>query len=161
MMFVFFLMIRRQPRSKRTDTLFPYTTLFRSDIDHHAALEPARFVRADPDHLDRVAGGVLADQRHHLGGADVESDDECLVAFAVHVWGPGLGLGDWGFGKAGKLADQGVRGIRAAQADRTRCPSPNAASPSPNPCSSRSEEHTSERPPRRLISYAVSCVNTT
>src|SRR3546814_19612897 len=26
-------MIRRQPRSTRTDTLFPYTTLFRSDID--------------------------------------------------------------------------------------------------------------------------------
>src|SRR3546814_5839509 len=26
-------MIRRPPRSKRTDTLFPYTTLFRSDRD--------------------------------------------------------------------------------------------------------------------------------
>src|SRR3546814_4019930 len=29
-MFVFFLSIRRPPRSTRTDTLFPYTTLFRS-----------------------------------------------------------------------------------------------------------------------------------
>src|SRR3546814_11069236 len=29
---VFFLMIRRPPRSTRTDTLFPYTTLFRSAI---------------------------------------------------------------------------------------------------------------------------------
>src|SRR3546814_7350100 len=29
-LFVFFLMIRRPPRSTRTDTLFPYTTLFRS-----------------------------------------------------------------------------------------------------------------------------------
>src|SRR3546814_3806398 len=29
--FFFFLMIRRPPRSTRTDTLFPYTTLFRSD----------------------------------------------------------------------------------------------------------------------------------
>src|SRR3546814_14635005 len=28
----FFLMIRRPPRSTRTDTLFPYTTLFRSSI---------------------------------------------------------------------------------------------------------------------------------
>src|SRR3546814_8242177 len=27
----FFLIIRRPPRSTRTDTLFPYTTLFRSD----------------------------------------------------------------------------------------------------------------------------------
>src|SRR3546814_3338947 len=30
MCFFFFLMIRRPPRSTRTDTLFPYTTLFRS-----------------------------------------------------------------------------------------------------------------------------------
>src|SRR3546814_3696074 len=29
--FLFFLMIRRPPRSTRTDTLFPYTTLFRSE----------------------------------------------------------------------------------------------------------------------------------
>src|SRR3546814_16713266 len=29
--FIFFLMIPRPPRSTRTDTLFPYTTLFRSD----------------------------------------------------------------------------------------------------------------------------------
>src|SRR3546814_20980243 len=31
---VFFLMIRRPPRSTRTDTLFPYTTLFRSEGGH-------------------------------------------------------------------------------------------------------------------------------
>src|SRR3546814_7962526 len=31
-MMFFFLMIRRPPRSTRTDTLFPYTTLFRSVI---------------------------------------------------------------------------------------------------------------------------------
>src|SRR3546814_16787719 len=30
-MFFLFLMILRPPRSTRTDTLFPYTTLFRSD----------------------------------------------------------------------------------------------------------------------------------
>src|SRR3546814_2787219 len=30
MILFFFLMIRRPPRSTRTDTLFPYTTLFRS-----------------------------------------------------------------------------------------------------------------------------------
>src|SRR3546814_3460179 len=38
---LFFLMIRRPPRSTRTDTLFPYTTLFRSSaslrrVDHNA-----------------------------------------------------------------------------------------------------------------------------
>src|SRR3546814_5620139 len=30
--YFFFLMIRRPPRSTRTDTLFPYTTLFRSEV---------------------------------------------------------------------------------------------------------------------------------
>src|SRR3546814_15950007 len=47
MLFVF-LMIRRPPRSTRTDTLFPYTTLFRSQVPtgtapamhgSHAAME--------------------------------------------------------------------------------------------------------------------------
>src|SRR3546814_13037068 len=33
--FFFFLMIRRPPRSTRTDTLFPYTTLFRSAAPRH------------------------------------------------------------------------------------------------------------------------------
>src|SRR3546814_7125410 len=37
MSFVFFLMIRRPPRSTRTDTLFPYTTLFRSAAPCSAA----------------------------------------------------------------------------------------------------------------------------
>src|SRR3546814_5964934 len=32
-------MIRRPPRSTRTDTLFPYTTLFRSRLGAHIALE--------------------------------------------------------------------------------------------------------------------------
>src|SRR3546814_5248543 len=37
---LFFLMIRRPPRSTRTDTLFPYTTLVRSR--HFAGRERAR-----------------------------------------------------------------------------------------------------------------------
>src|SRR3546814_2466308 len=35
--FFFFLMIRRPPRSTRTDTLFPYTTLFRSTASTKAS----------------------------------------------------------------------------------------------------------------------------
>src|SRR3546814_15231861 len=38
-------MIRRPPRSTRTDTLFPYTTLFRSD---HRLVIP-RMLAVDPD----------------------------------------------------------------------------------------------------------------
>src|SRR3546814_7007908 len=42
-MFVFFfLMIRRPPRSTRTDTLFPYTTLFRSARVLEPPLRPQR-----------------------------------------------------------------------------------------------------------------------
>src|SRR3546814_8217784 len=36
-MYFFFLMIPRPPRSTRTDTLFPYTTLFRSIADEPTA----------------------------------------------------------------------------------------------------------------------------
>src|SRR3546814_4679728 len=48
----FFLRIRRPPRSTRTDTLFPYTTLFRSE-------QIAPFGR----HLAHAAGNILL----HLG----------------------------------------------------------------------------------------------
>src|SRR3546814_19703309 len=40
--FLFFLMLRRPPRSTRTDTLFPYTTLFRSTIQPAPPLRGTR-----------------------------------------------------------------------------------------------------------------------
>src|SRR3546814_2345476 len=50
--FFFFLMIRRPPRSTRTDTLFPYTTLFRStgktDERWPQRLRAARLRRRSP-----------------------------------------------------------------------------------------------------------------
>src|SRR3546814_10207104 len=42
----FFLMLRRPPRSTRTDTLFPYTTLFRSRASGDAGADPGK--RAPP-----------------------------------------------------------------------------------------------------------------
>src|SRR3546814_3008018 len=44
MFFFFFLMRRRPPRSTRTDTLFPYTTLFRSKYAHADSVHPAATV---------------------------------------------------------------------------------------------------------------------
>src|SRR3546814_20889169 len=41
----FFLMIRRPPRSTRTDPLFPYPTLFRSVLDVPGSLQPGLAVR--------------------------------------------------------------------------------------------------------------------
>src|SRR3546814_11566231 len=43
----FFLMIRRPPRSTRTDTLFPYTTLFRSVCARETSLQPRDLVEID------------------------------------------------------------------------------------------------------------------
>src|SRR3546814_19546178 len=53
----FFLRIRQPPRSTRTDTLFPYTTLFRSNLDGIVAIicRVGGFVRM---RLQRVDGGV-------------------------------------------------------------------------------------------------------
>src|SRR3546814_2670691 len=39
---LYFLIVRRPPIATRTDTLFPYTTLFRSRLRRRAALEPRR-----------------------------------------------------------------------------------------------------------------------
>src|SRR3546814_2464729 len=65
---IFFLMIRRPPRSTRTDTLFPYTTLFRS---LHTRDDPARVhanrrrlvqgMPAAPIWLDQVHGSAVLD----------------------------------------------------------------------------------------------------
>src|SRR3546814_3326494 len=68
LLFVFFLMIRRPPRSTRTDTLFPYTTLFRSDRqdqDHPGD-------RRRPDH--RHPGRRLNLHRHGTGTARLGRD---------------------------------------------------------------------------------------
>src|SRR3546814_381458 len=48
--FLFFLLIRRPPRSTRTDTLFPYTTLFRSLVRPGHAV-----VVCDPGCVGRMA----------------------------------------------------------------------------------------------------------
>src|SRR3546814_1035202 len=64
--FLFFLMIRRSPRSTRTDTLLPYTTLFRS-LRALSAVARARGQRAarravpvQSIHLRRRAGALDA-----------------------------------------------------------------------------------------------------
>src|SRR3546814_5029709 len=61
MMLFFFLMIRRPPRSTRTDTLFPYTTLFRSALtpDYGFGCKcppvPNRYLKTfTRDHVDLV-----------------------------------------------------------------------------------------------------------
>src|SRR5687767_15896921 len=67
--FIFFLMIRRPPRS----TLFPYTTLFRSQGEHRHALdeahEEAERARARSDH----DGGAQRDRRSEEHTSELQS----------------------------------------------------------------------------------------
>src|SRR3546814_5522166 len=57
-------MIRRPPRSTRTDTLFPYTTLFRSQVGNHIALDQHVHAR-----LHRLAGAIEQAQVGQQQGA--------------------------------------------------------------------------------------------
>src|SRR3546814_18430661 len=61
----FFLMIRRPPRSTRTDTLFPYTTLFRSH--RRAAIERAHHriavERAEQEPQPALRDAVIVDDQ--------------------------------------------------------------------------------------------------
>src|SRR3546814_16336933 len=99
-------MIRRPPRSTRTDTLFPYTTRFRSDAEEADRLEvrlrthvePVRDVRRQ---VDQIALG--ADREKHLAvGANIERalavDEEASLEVGVRVLREELaarGLGLW------------------------------------------------------------------
>src|SRR3546814_15832342 len=83
-------MIRRPPRSTRTDTLFPYTTLFRSDQVVAELVPRALVVRLflAPDHV----GGLVALEfgRQQLARERVQlldADQGDVVGFAlVHVF---------------------------------------------------------------------------
>src|SRR3546814_13405138 len=86
----FFLMIRRPPRSTRTDTLFPYTTLFRS-----AVAEQRLDVLVGPPRLRPGEHQVLdvADARHEVDAQQVrkpEHREALRLGVAVH----GIGLKD-------------------------------------------------------------------
>src|SRR3546814_14815680 len=67
--FFFFLMIRRPPRSTRTDTLFPYTTLFRSQGIPGEFRIAAGFLGIEGDADQRAAG-------HGRGGGRLHSRSE-------------------------------------------------------------------------------------
>src|SRR3546814_6919143 len=62
MMLFFFLMIRRPPRSTRTDTLFPYTTLFRSHASRSRKSGTALFA-TQSDRLPQDRSGALRMER--------------------------------------------------------------------------------------------------
>src|SRR3546814_6970095 len=102
-------MIRRPPRSTRTDTLFPYTTLFRSRLaedhleallerlaDHDLALEVDDHA-LEAGHRRLLRGDV---ERSHVDEATVDRDGGEAAVVDLRALGAaaqqGLELGDVG-----------------------------------------------------------------
>src|SRR3546814_11077660 len=78
-------MIRRPPRSTRTDTLFPYTTLFRSEDERAEAFGRADLERApllwrgrfDPERIEELRQGqTTLNDKHIREGVVVGSTGE-------------------------------------------------------------------------------------
>src|SRR3546814_10726415 len=76
-------MIRRPPRSTRTDTLFPYTTLFRS-LRRDAQVQQMPLVGGNAEHPVAAQATVAVEHPGMVAGAD---------AIAKSAIGPGIGVG--------------------------------------------------------------------
>src|SRR3546814_2857818 len=89
---IFFLMRRRPPRSTRTDTLFPYTTLFRSG--HHEqprcrrllAVEPRRIADAPANRLAHFLGDALGCGARGKRSEEHTSELQSLVRISYAVF---------------------------------------------------------------------------
>src|SRR3546814_11419778 len=68
----FFLMIRRPPRSTRTDTLFPYTTLFRSRV------RPPQILLTTPESLSLLLS--------HADSFRLFADLQTVIIDEVHAF---------------------------------------------------------------------------
>src|SRR3546814_3069552 len=75
-------MIRRPPRSTRTDTLFPYTTLFRSGLDGIEVVIPVVGLEVVGDHLLAAPARRTGDQVRLAVAVGVE---ELLDVVLRHV----------------------------------------------------------------------------
>src|SRR3546814_6165864 len=83
--FFFFLMIRRPPRSTRTDTLFPYTTLFRSLRDRRAA-EFEIHLSGQPDAWQFRLGGQCCGLRNLHRSEEHTSELQSLMRISYAVF---------------------------------------------------------------------------
>src|SRR3546814_2318306 len=132
-------MIRPPPRSTRTDTLFPYTTLFRS----HAATLPngAAALRRCPPAVpaqaaeSREAAGTAVCASAAVPRSALEDRREPLPAADAHRLEPITNIA------AAHLVEHRRSDAHARHTDRMR-----------------SEEQTSELPPLLRISSAVFCL---
>src|SRR3546814_8008094 len=85
----FFLMIRRPPRSTRTDTLFPYTTLFRSNAHRHsrrAAAPDRRASRMKGAPSRAPSSGCLSAHSHSSRSEEHTSELQSLMRISYAVF---------------------------------------------------------------------------
>src|SRR3546814_13331115 len=96
-------MIRRQPRSTRTDTLFPYTSLFRSeDAPARLPLDAGLILAAANGNEGNVVEIETGDGEEgfgiaHIGRdapADLADEAGAEAGRLVHLLGHDLGLGE-------------------------------------------------------------------
>src|SRR3546814_8128658 len=130
-------MIRRPPRSTRTSTLFPYTTLFRSHVPGVLGTF-AHFLAAVQD--DRAKTHLRQDQ----------SGEQAAGAEADHQWamfGPGRRLGHEAIVRVRRRLHVRVVGVAPQQFGFARGVDVQRVD-------QRSEEHTSELQSLMRISYA-------
>src|SRR3546814_6338592 len=123
-------MIRRPPGSTRTDTLFPYTTLFRSRQGLHVEADTPWPSALGIDRDRRVHAADLGTERCNSFANDIRR------AGSEHEMHGGLGDG----------IDAGMQMEEMGVDRRGRGPGMGI---------DRSEEHTSELPSLMRISYAV------
>src|SRR3546814_4199976 len=76
-------MIRRPPRSTRTDTLFPYTTLFRSTMSQPTAAPPAG---PEKHYHDQLAQGRVQIQRCQARSEEHTSELQSLMRISYAVF---------------------------------------------------------------------------
>src|SRR3546814_5417299 len=130
----FFLMIRRPPRSTRTDTLFPYTTLFRSAFAVTAGIGLDEWIKREFTAKHDDYSGILAQALA----------DRLAEAFAEHMH-ERVRKEFWGYAADETLSNDELiaetyRGIRPAPC-YPACPD------------HRSEAHTSELQSLMRTSY--------
>src|SRR3546814_3215975 len=134
-------MILRPPRSTRTDTLFPYTTLFRSSARY-------RVRRKDRRGSGRSCRKLVVGQRIIAARSSRRC---CDGSFSLRPRGVG------GVARTYDCfcSDSSASTAASATYAPTNCPITAAG----RPCSShRSEEHTSELQSLMRISYAAFCL---
>src|SRR3546814_18572107 len=134
----FFLMIRRPPRSTRTDTLFPYTTLFRSDRKRGVLVAEVVVRRQRWREVGQIGRADDIALRELLLIEHRDRDRDVLQFFLDTP------RGDDDFGRILVCIIGSLGGLHRCAVTGGR--------------SIRSEEHTSELQSLMRISYAVFCL---